>query len=114
MLARLRRLPPRTRGLILLAALLALPLGVLAARALILSAIAGRLRHAAAGRGLEASWRSLDFAGGLQVRVVGLSVAKTGGGEALFTADSLTVALDPWPLLVLAARPARLELAHAR
>jgi len=106
MLARLRRLPPRTRGLILLAALVALPLGVVAARALLVSAIAGRLRHAAAGRGLEASWRTLDFAGGLRVRVLGLSVSKTGGGEALFTADSLTVALDPWPLLLLAARPA--------
>ncbi len=114
MLARLRRLPRRTLGLLIVAALLAIPLGVFAGRAILMFAIAGRLRHAAAGRGLEASWRRLSLTNLVTVRVLGLVVSKPAGGDTLFRADSLTVALDPWPLLVLAARPARIELAHAR
>src|SRR5258706_280486 len=55
MLARLRRLPPRTRGLIILAALVALPLGVVAARAL------SRLMLARARRWPELSLRDVTF-----------------------------------------------------
>ncbi len=114
MLARLRRLRRRTFGLLLIAAVLALPLAALAGRSLVLFAIAGRLRHAAAGRGLQASWRTLSLAGAFRVRVLGLAVTRATTGDTLFAADSLAVALDPWPLLVLAARPSRVELAHAR
>jgi hypothetical protein len=114
MLPRLRRLPRRTIGLLLLAAVIAVPLALIAGRSILLFAIAGRLRHAAAGRGLEASWQRLSLTTPVTVRVLGLAVSKPAGGDTLFRADSLTVALDPWPLLVLAARPARVELAHAR
>src|SRR5258706_11637446 len=114
MLARLRRLRRRTFGLLLIAAVLALPLAALAGRSLVLFAIGGPLRHAAAGRGLQASWRTLSLAGAFRVRVLGLAVTRAATGDTLFAADSLAVALDPWPLLVLAARPSRVELAHAR
>ena len=113
-LPRFRRLTRRTLGLLLIAVLLAAPLGVLAARSVMEFAIAGRLRHAAAGRGLRASWRSLRLARPLTVRVLGLTVLRPADQDTLFSADSLTVTLDPWPLLLFSARPSRLELAHAR
>jgi len=114
MLARLRRLPRRTLGLLLIAAFLALPLGVLSARSIMLLVVAGRLRHAAAGRGLEASWRSMGFASPLTLRIEGLAVAHPSGGDTLFAAESLAVSVDPWSLLLLSPRPSRVELAHAR
>ena len=114
MLARLRRLPRRTLGLLLIAALVAAPLAVLAIRSWALFAVAGRLRHVAAERGLSASWRSLDFARALTIRVRGLTVSRPARGDTLFRADSLVVSIEPWALLLLSARPSRVELAHAR
>jgi len=114
MLARLRRLPRRTLGLLLIAVLVAVPLGAVAIRSLALLGVAGRLRHAAAERGLRASWRSLDFARPLTIRVRGLTASRPARGDTLLAADSLVVSLDPWSLLLLSPRPSRVELAHAR
>src|SRR6267378_927254 len=115
MLARLRALPRRTLGLLLIAILLAVPAAALGVRSILLAALTGRLRHAAAGRGLEASWRTLGFATPLTLRIDGLAVSRTGvQGDTLFAAESLAVSLDPWSLLLLAPRPTRVELAHAR
>ena len=111
---RLRPLPRRKLGLLLIAALFVAPLGLLAARSVMLFAIADRLHHAAAGRGMRASWRSLSLTTPFTVRVLGLAVSKSAGHDTLFRADSLEVSLDPWPLLMLSARPSRVELAHAR
>jgi hypothetical protein len=113
MLARLQSLPRRTLGLLLIAVLLAVPLGALAVRSILLLSSAGRLRHAAAGRGLEASWRTLRFATPLTLRIGGLAVSRPSGGDTLLAAESIAVSLDPWSLLLLSPRPSRVEIAHA-
>ena len=115
MLARLRALPRRTLVLLVVAILLGVPIMALGARSILLIAFAGRLRHAAAGRGLVASWQSLKLDAPLTLRLRGLAVSRAGtAGDTLFAAESLAVSLDPWSLLVLAPRPSRVELAHAR
>ena len=108
------RLSRRARVLLLAGLVLAVPLALLAARGLALLAIEARLRHAAAGRGATASWRSVRFVSPLHVRVVGLALTRPADGVSLLRADSIAVAIDPWSLLTLSPRPARLEVAHAR
>src|SRR5215831_4223330 len=111
MWSRLRRLP--RRALILLG-LAALALLLLSGHALVRLAIAGRLRHAAAERGLVASWERLDLELPIRVLILGLTMARPAGGDAVFHADSIAVAIDPAALLAFAVRPERVELAHAR
>jgi hypothetical protein len=111
MWSHLRRLP---RRILILLGLAALALILLSGRAVVRLAIAGRLRHAAAERGLVASWRRLDLAPPIRVRVLGLTMAQPAGGDTVFHADSIAVAIDPVALLAFAVRPQRVELAHAR
>lgn len=97
--------------------LLALALAVLAAGPLLRALIAARLRSAASARGLTASWSALEVRPPLRVRLRGLVVARpapqAAGGDTLVRAESLAVAIDPWPLLILRPRLASLDLAHA-
>ncbi|HEY6867575.1 MAG TPA: biosynthetic peptidoglycan transglycosylase, partial [Candidatus Eisenbacteria bacterium] len=113
-LLRPSRLSPRARVLALAGLVVAIPLALLAARALALLAIEGGLRHAAAGRGATAAWRSVRFVSPLRVRIVGLTLTRRSDGEPMLRADSITVAADPWSFLTLTPRPARVEIAHAR
>ena len=111
MSSRPRRLP--RRALVLLG-LAALALILLSGHALVRLAIAGRLRRAAADRGLVASWGRLDLEPPIRVRILDLTMARPAGGDTVFHADSIAVAIDPTALLAFAIRPERVELAHAR
>ena len=111
MSSRPRRLPRRALGLLGLAAL---ALILLSGHALVRLAIAGRLRRAAADRGLVASWGRLDLEPPIRVRILDLTMARPAGGDTVFHADSIAVAIDPTALLAFAIRPERVELAHAR
>ena len=78
---------------------------------------AGRVRAAAAARGLTVSWRRLTVSGLRQVRLTGVVAARTQAGSApdsLFQADSLAVALDLGSLLGLRPRVGSLGLWHAQ
>src|SRR5213594_4356815 len=97
MLARLRTLPRRTLVLLAVAFLLGVPIAVFGARSILVIAFAGRLRHAAAARGLVASWQSLRLDAPLTLRLGGLAVSRPGTrGDTVFAAESLAVSLDPW------------------
>ncbi|MBI5709402.1 MAG: transglycosylase domain-containing protein [Candidatus Eisenbacteria bacterium] len=100
-------------GLVRAAVVLALAaLALLGARAAGRAVVAARIRHAASGRGLSASWHTLALAFPLEARVTGLALTDARG-DTLVRADSLVAALDPWSLLVLHPRPGRLALSHA-
>src|SRR6266702_3794824 len=98
------RLPPRTIALVFLGAVLATMLATLTLRWIGHAAISGGLRRAAA-RGLRASWRSFDLQGVLRVRVHDLTLERPAAGDTLFRAESLSVTLDPWSLLVFSVDP---------
>ncbi len=107
------QLPLRRIGLAI-ATLVAIGSLALAGRGCTRGAIAARVRHAAAARGMSASWRTLDLAWPLHIRFTGLALAGAAGGDTLFRAESLAVVLDPWRLLVLRPTPSEVLLAHAR
>src|SRR5258705_13035953 len=77
---------------------------------------AGRVRAAAAARGLTVSWRKLTVSGLGRVRISGIVAARTGaaGTDSLFQADSLAVAPDLGSLLSLRPRVGSLGLWHAQ
>jgi hypothetical protein len=114
MLDRLRRIPPRTLRLAILGALVLVLIAMLGAHSLASFAAATEIRRAAAARGLAASWRSLEMSGAFEARLRGLTLRRGAHGDTLFRAELFAVALDPWSLLRLAPRPARLTLEHAR
>uniref|UniRef100_A0A832MKS1 Glycosyl transferase family 51 domain-containing protein n=1 Tax=Eiseniibacteriota bacterium TaxID=2212470 RepID=A0A832MKS1_UNCEI len=102
---------PRVRIALAVAALAALAwAGGLAARA----AVVARLRAATAERGWSASWRALDVAFPLRVRVRGLAVDDARSGAAIVRAESLEVSVSPWSLLALSPAPSSVRLARAR
>ena len=78
---------------------------------------AGRVRAAAAARGLTVSWRKLTVSGLGQVgisRVVASRARADGAADSLFQADSVAVALDLGSLWTLRPRAGGLGLWHAR
>jgi Transglycosylase len=78
---------------------------------------AGRVRAAAAARGLTVSWRKLTVSGLGRVRIsrVVAARARTGGAtDSVFQADSLAVALDLGSLWSLRPRVGSLGLWHAQ
>jgi hypothetical protein len=78
---------------------------------------AGRVRAAAAARGLTVSWRKLTVSGIGRVRITGVVAVRAGAGSApdsLFQADSLAVALDLGSLWSLRPRVGGLGLWHAQ
>ncbi|HYJ31853.1 MAG TPA: hypothetical protein VE326_01405, partial [Candidatus Binatia bacterium] len=78
---------------------------------------AGRIRAAAAARGLTVSWRKLAVSGLGRVmvsRVVAARPNAGGGADSLFQADSLTVALDLGSLWSLHPGVGSLGLWHAQ
>src|SRR5205823_431011 len=78
---------------------------------------AGRVRAAAAARGLTVSWRKLTVSGLGQVRMSRVVAARPGAGgntDSLFEADSLLVALDLGSLWSLRPRASSLRLWHAQ
>jgi hypothetical protein len=77
----------------------------------------GRIRAAAASRGLTVSWRKLTVSGLGRVavsRVVAARAREGGAPDSLFQADSLTVALDLASLWSLRPSVGRLGLWHAQ
>ena len=78
---------------------------------------AGRVRAAAAARGLTVSWRKLTVSGLGRVgisRVVASRAGADGAADSLFQADSVAVALDLGSLWTLRPRAGGLGLWHAR
>ena len=75
---------------------------------------AGRVRAAAAARGLTVSWRRLTVSGLGRVRIGGVVAARPGAPDSLFQADSLAVALDLGSLWSLRPRVGSLGLWHAQ
>ena len=78
---------------------------------------AGRIRAAAAARGLTISWRTLTVAGLGRVGLGGVVATRARAGSApdsLFRADSLAVRLDLGSLWSLRPRVGSLGLWHAR
>ena len=78
---------------------------------------AGRIRAAAAARGLTVSWRKLTVSGLGRVRISRVVAARARAGSApdsLFQADSLAVALDLGSLWSLRPRVGSLGLWHAQ
>lgn len=78
---------------------------------------AGRIRAAAAARGLTVSWRKLTVSGLGWVRISRVVAARAGAGgatDSLVQADSLAVALDLGSLWSLRPRVGSLGLWHAR
>jgi len=101
---------PRVYAPVLVLLLLALALGL---RAAVMGAVAGRIRHAAAERGLVASWQTLRIAFPADVTVLGLALAGAAGDVA-FHAESLRVEVNPWSLLALRPGMRSVSLSHAR
>ena len=112
-LRRLIHLPRRRLGLLLLGALVAFAFALLVLRGVAGYAIAGGLRQAAAKRGAQLAWGSLDLTGPMTVRIRDLSLTRVHRGDG-FSAESLSVTIDPWALLLFSVRPSRLDLRHAR
>ena len=108
---------PQTRlliaGALALLALLALGIFAFGIFAFGPRLIAPRLRAAAHARGLEASWDALvmELPAGARLRGLRLTGAS---GDTVLSVDSLRVALDPLPLLLLRARFASIDAAHVR
>ena len=78
---------------------------------------AGRIRAAAAARGLTVSWRKLTVSGLGRVRLSRVVAARARAGSApdsLFRADSVAVALDLSSLWSLRPRAGSLGLWHAQ
>jgi hypothetical protein len=78
---------------------------------------AGRVRAAAAARGLTVSWRKLTVSGLGRVgisRVVASRAGADGAADSLFQADSVAVALDLGSLWTLRPRAGGLGLWRAR
>ena len=78
---------------------------------------AGRIRAAAAARGLTVSWRKLTVSGLGRVRLSRVVAARAPAGSApdpLFRADSVAVALDLGSLWSLRPRVGSLGLWHAQ
>jgi len=78
---------------------------------------AGRIRAAAAARGLTVSWRKLTVSGLGRVRAIDVVAARARPGsspDSLFQADSLAVALDLGSLWSLRPRVGSLGLWHAQ
>jgi hypothetical protein len=78
---------------------------------------AGRVRAAAAARGLTVSWRKLTVSGLGRVRITEVVAVRAGAGSApdsLFQADSLAVALDLGSLWSLRPRVGGLGLWNAQ
>jgi len=78
---------------------------------------AGRIRAAAAARGLTVSWRRLTVSGLGRVRMNRVVATRPGAGgatDSLFQADSIAVALDLGSLWSLRPRARSLGLWHAQ
>jgi hypothetical protein len=104
--------PAPAKRLLWLAALVVLI--ALASGPLMSGLVAGRLRSAAAERGLVASWSSLRVGFPARAEFRGLVLTRRDRGDTTFRAESLAVSLDPWALLVLHPRVAGATVAHAR
>ncbi|HYM80343.1 MAG TPA: biosynthetic peptidoglycan transglycosylase [Candidatus Limnocylindria bacterium] len=76
--------------------------------------VAHKLRAAAGGRGLEASWRALRGQGPGRWAVSGLKLRRRAGGDTLFRADSALVAIEWGSLFRLSPQLGSLDLWHAR
>jgi len=97
-----------------LAAGLVLIVLLLAAGPIMRSPIAGRVRAAAAARGLDASWGSLHVSPTLQCRFTDLVLTRRADGDTVFRAASLVVSLDPLSRLMGRSGVSQIALAHAR
>ncbi|HET9252086.1 MAG TPA: hypothetical protein VFP58_08225, partial [Candidatus Eisenbacteria bacterium] len=78
---------------------------------------AGRIRAAAAARGLTVSWRKLTVSGLGQVRLRRVVAARARAGstpDSLFQADSVAIALDLASFWTLRPRVGSLGLWHAQ
>src|SRR5262245_34276996 len=73
--------------------------------------VAGRIRALAGARGLEAAWTSLRVTPAMTASVTGLALTRRSDGAVLLRADSLEARVDPWSLLRLTPRLARVDLA---
>ncbi len=104
--------PDRAR--LALAAFAVVALVAFAGRGCMRGAVAARVRHAAAARGLVATWRTLDLAPPLRVRLTGLALTRAAERDTVFRAESLAVIFDPWRLLALRPTPRAVLLSHAR
>jgi len=100
---------PRRLPLVLLALGLALVSAVLLLRALLPDLV----RKAAAARGLTADWSALDLAPPIELRFRGFTVVRKADSDTLIRADSLTVGVDPWRLLLFRPRLTAIGLARA-
>jgi hypothetical protein len=67
----------------------------------------------ASARGMTASWRTLDHHMPWRFDFTGLDV-RTASGDTAFRAESLSVAIDPWSVLLFHPRASAARLAHAR
>ena len=76
--------------------------------------VASRLHAAARARGAEVTWGRFAFRFPARLVLGRLRVRALAGGDTLVAADSLDVALAPWPLLTGHARPERVTLVNAR
>ena len=96
-----------------LALLALLVLAALAARAVILGAVAARLRSTASARGLEASWSDLRLGFPLRFTCERLTLTRART-DTVMRVDSLRVAMDPWSLVRFHPAPGAVEILHAR
>ena len=75
--------------------------------------IGQRVRALATGRGLTATWRALAVRPPFVISLRGLVLAGAAGDTAV-RIESLDLGIDPWSMLLLSPRPARVFLAGAR
>src|SRR5262245_42563055 len=109
----MRRAGLRNAGLGVLVALgLALALAF-ALPAAALGALAHAIVSAAGHRGLSARWAGLDARSPGRVYLSRLRLTDAERGSLVFSAESLSVAVDPLSILLLHPRASRVELAHA-
>lgn len=105
-----------TRLRVALVVLGAVVIVVLSSGPIVAHLAAGRIRAAAAARGLTVSWRKLTVSGLGRVgisRIVAARASTSGAADSLFQADSLAVTLDLGSLWRLRPGVASLGLWHA-
>lgn len=106
---------PELRKLLIAAAVLVAAAALaVSGTALFAPKLAGaKLRSQARARGMDVSWRTLDWRWPAGVAVHGLTGRSTTNGDTLLVADELEVSLAPWPLLAGRAHVTALTLEDA-